>query len=60
MRMPLPEERVLLLCTNCHHSFMGPCSNRYGIFYFINRIYNNQKCPKCGKNKVILNPIVRY
>lgn len=60
MRMPWPGENVLLMCLNCHHSFNGPCPDRYSLGDIFKRIVKKPKCPKCGSYKVILNPMVRY
>lgn len=60
MRLPQPGENVLLLCKDCHHSFMGPCPDSYGFLLILQKKIKNPKCPKCGGKKIILNPAVKY
>lgn len=60
MRAPQPGENVLLLCKKCQHTFTGPCPNRLGIGFIIEKMKDEPKCPKCGSKKLVLSPWVNY
>ena len=56
---PHAGETIVLLCTECHHMFMGP--NPRGLKSLIlSRPVKKAKCPKCGSKKVVPHPFIHY
>ncbi|MDY2840919.1 MAG: hypothetical protein SOT46_11185 [Treponema sp.] len=57
-RPPVAGEKVHVICKNCGYSGMGKLADTSPLR--ITTELENTKCPKCGKNKLIINPFVMY
>ena len=56
---PQAGETIPLLCTKCHHMFLGQNPRGWKGLY-LSVPLKKAKCPKCGSKKVIPYPFIYY
>lgn len=57
---PCYGESILLLCTKCKKTFIGPNPRKAFMFGDIFKNVKPAKCPQCGSKKVVPRPFINY